>query len=133
MYSSFEQLVSVQPDPEMERSNATHKHFIEALRQTFNVLGGDVWLSKQGDISLSKQDNGPVDRVTHVKVDDVEVDDADVDDAVIRNRFFLLSLGEEEDGNDDGEVSNEGEHIKATKEASSVSKQNKSRKKQKGK
>lgn len=36
-YDAFQQIVNEKPDPEIERSNATHKHFINALTEAFNA------------------------------------------------------------------------------------------------
>ncbi|KAK5633104.1 hypothetical protein RRF57_008818 [Xylaria bambusicola] len=42
-YGIFQQLVANKSDPEIERSNASHKHFINALVEAFEVLGGAAW------------------------------------------------------------------------------------------
>jgi hypothetical protein len=42
MYAAFQQIVSERPDPEIEKSNATHKHFIDALSEAFGALGGNA-------------------------------------------------------------------------------------------
>ncbi|KAF2868102.1 hypothetical protein BDV95DRAFT_580257 [Massariosphaeria phaeospora] len=39
-HDAFQQIVNQTPDPEIERSNATHKHFIDALTEAFHALGG---------------------------------------------------------------------------------------------
>lgn len=46
-YDAFQQIVSQRPDPEIERSNATHKHFINALTEAFDALGGNLWSSNK--------------------------------------------------------------------------------------
>jgi hypothetical protein len=43
MYAAFQQMVNDTPDSEIERSNVTHKHFIEALTEAFEALGGGNW------------------------------------------------------------------------------------------
>jgi hypothetical protein len=43
MYGAFQQIVNDKPDPEIERSNITHKHFIDALTEAFEALGGANW------------------------------------------------------------------------------------------
>ncbi|KAI0506199.1 hypothetical protein F5B22DRAFT_470697 [Xylaria bambusicola] len=42
-YGIFQQLVANKSDPEVERSNVSHKHFIDALVEAFEVLGGNAW------------------------------------------------------------------------------------------
>ncbi|RMY19745.1 hypothetical protein D0866_12721 [Hortaea werneckii] len=45
--SAFERIVSEKPDPEIERANATHKYFFDALTEAFNALGGKSWDSDE--------------------------------------------------------------------------------------
>ena len=40
MYTAFQQIVRANPDPEIERSNAAHKHFINTLSEAYEVFGG---------------------------------------------------------------------------------------------
>lgn len=42
MHQAFQQLAALnpKPDPEMELSNKTHKYFIDALNEVFDLLGG---------------------------------------------------------------------------------------------
>jgi hypothetical protein len=46
-HAAFKQIVTKEPDPELERSNASHKHFIDGLTTAFETLGGPAWLSGQ--------------------------------------------------------------------------------------
>lgn len=39
-YQSFQSLVEERPDPDVEKSNATHLHFISVLAEAFDILGG---------------------------------------------------------------------------------------------
>jgi hypothetical protein len=41
MYAAFQQIVNEKPDPDIERINATHKHFIDALTEAIDALGGN--------------------------------------------------------------------------------------------
>jgi hypothetical protein len=59
------------PDPDIERSNATHKHFINALTEAYNALSG----SSRDSINASSV-GGEVD-----------------DEAIFQNQFSVLSLG----------------------------------------
>jgi hypothetical protein len=45
VYAAFQQIVNDKSDPEIERSNVNHKHFIDALTETFRALGGPNWAS----------------------------------------------------------------------------------------
>lgn len=46
-YAVFQQIVTSNPDLEMEKSNASHKFFIDALTKAFNILGSEAWLSER--------------------------------------------------------------------------------------
>lgn len=43
----FLKIVASNPDPEIQKNNDSHKHWIDGLTNAFNDLGGDSWLSKQ--------------------------------------------------------------------------------------
>ncbi|KAI7101615.1 hypothetical protein KC340_g14431 [Hortaea werneckii] len=85
--SAFERIVSEKPDPEIERANATHKHFIDALTQAFHALGGRSWDSGRALFPESED----------------EVEDEDEDVATLQNQFSSLSLGKAEEGDVDGD------------------------------
>jgi hypothetical protein len=76
----FQQIVAKNSDPEIQRSNVSHKIFIEALTEAFEALGGEVWTSKQ----KSGTDNP---------------DEEDADEIIFTNQFSALGLG----GSDNGE------------------------------
>ena len=40
MHANFQRFTASNPDPEVEKSNASHKHFIDALTDAFEALGG---------------------------------------------------------------------------------------------
>jgi hypothetical protein len=42
-YDWFRELVAATPDPAVERSNKSHKYFIDALTEAFHALGGKEW------------------------------------------------------------------------------------------
>jgi len=79
MYAAFQQIVNEKPDPDIERSNATHKHFIDALTEAFNALGG------------CSRDSGNVSSVEQEAEDELG----------FQNQFAALSLGKAQDGDDD--------------------------------
>jgi hypothetical protein len=80
IHDAFQQAVSQKPDPEIERSNATHKHFINALTQAFDAFGGNLWTSKNDS---SKLEQGSEEEI----------------DSFFSNYFSALSLnGEKADG-----------------------------------
>jgi hypothetical protein len=79
-YELFQQIAAKQPDPEIQRSNASHKVFIDALTEAFEALGGEVWASKQ-------------------KPGTAIPDEEDVDEVIFTNQFSALGL----DGSDNGE------------------------------
>ncbi|KAL7922439.1 hypothetical protein ACQKWADRAFT_320720 [Trichoderma austrokoningii] len=55
-YSQFQQLATVRPSEELERSNVTHKFFIDTLTSAFETLGGKKWLSKEREKGASNND-----------------------------------------------------------------------------
>lgn len=57
MYAAFQQMVNDTPDSEIERSNVTHKHFIEALTEAFEALGGENWADDAGSSSGRDEDD----------------------------------------------------------------------------
>ena len=70
MYAAFQQMVNDTPDPDIERSNFTHKHFIEALTEAFEALGGANW-ANSAESQSERDDN---------------------DDQYFRNAFSVLSV-----------------------------------------
>jgi len=42
----FKQAVEKIPDVDIEKSNVTHRYFIDILEEAFKVLGGDTWMSE---------------------------------------------------------------------------------------
>lgn len=81
-HAAFQQIVNQKPDPEIEKSNATHKHFIDALSRAFYALGGD---------SQALNSNATVED------EDYSVE---VDNLVFKNQYSILSIrgdGEEEE------------------------------------
>ncbi|KAI0100618.1 hypothetical protein GGR51DRAFT_531879 [Nemania sp. FL0031] len=89
-YEGFQRLVANKSDPEVERSNASHKHFIDALVEAFGALGGVAWAEKC--------------RLEGPPPDD---DEADLEQALFANKFAVLSIDgetvlEDEAACDDG-------------------------------
>ncbi|KAI0436552.1 hypothetical protein F4803DRAFT_541846 [Xylaria telfairii] len=62
-YEAFLQLVADKSDPEVERSNASHKYFIDALVEAFESLGGLAWAEKCKTESPSSTDQADLDQV----------------------------------------------------------------------
>lgn len=54
-WQAFQRVEPENVDPDIEKSNQTHKFFIDALQQAFEVLGGKQWESSQDGQRL---DNG---------------------------------------------------------------------------
>ncbi|CAM1507975.1 Fc.00g048230.m01.CDS01 [Cosmosporella sp. VM-42] len=87
-YSAFQQVVTSNPDPELERSNATHKHFIDSLTKAFNILGGEAWLSGKMPDATNNDDE-----------DDIET-------VIFANKFRGLSVEGEQEGDAGSEDEN---------------------------
>ncbi|KAI8656172.1 hypothetical protein NCS55_01272100 [Fusarium keratoplasticum] len=83
--SAFHQLVgsNEDEDEDLKRSNASHKHFIDTLRQAFAILGGDSWKQSQ-----SKQ---------------VSEEDQDVEQVIFENMFQNLTIEADDEGSSEEE------------------------------
>ncbi|KAF6804116.1 hypothetical protein CMUS01_14928 [Colletotrichum musicola] len=46
-HAEFQKFAAAKPDADVEKSNVTHKFFIDALARAFKALGGDDWASGQ--------------------------------------------------------------------------------------
>ncbi|KAI5919301.1 hypothetical protein F4810DRAFT_512283 [Camillea tinctor] len=97
-YGIFQQATENKPDPEVEKSNASHKYFIDALKEAFEALGGQAWLSgqKSGDQRGNSDDD-----------DDVNV--------IFANQFSTLAISQPEGDNDEESTGDEEELIQALK------------------
>ncbi|KAL7909029.1 hypothetical protein GGI35DRAFT_493835 [Trichoderma velutinum] len=80
VYQAFQQLAASNPtpDPEMEKSNASHKYFIDALHEVFEVLGGPTWEQEQQSDSKEAEFDAKL--------------DAEVEMANFSNKFAALSF-----------------------------------------
>jgi hypothetical protein len=52
----FQQIVTQTPDPEIEKSNASHKAFIDALDDSYKALGGEDWEASQESSTVGTLD-----------------------------------------------------------------------------
>ncbi|KAL0940552.1 uncharacterized protein CTRU02_203315 [Colletotrichum truncatum] len=81
-YAEFQQFAEAKPSPEIERSNASHKYFIDALTTAFKALGGDAWVSRE--------------EAGH------DSDEIDIEDTILNNKFSALKVDTDEgDGSSD--------------------------------
>lgn len=115
-HALFQQIVATKPDPEIEKSNVSHKCFIDALTEAFKALGGEEWAST----SKSETSNP---------------DEEDLDEVSFMNKFSTLSIDGPSDG--EGEDAAEGESNgrpkHPAKDSTAKGKKGKRRKKAKGK
>jgi hypothetical protein len=70
----FEKMAGSDPDPELDRSNTCHKHFIDVLKQTFEILGGLAWQSG---------------KEAGQRADDEET----IEEVIFSNKFSALDIG----------------------------------------
>jgi hypothetical protein len=82
----FEQMAGRNPDPELARSNASHKHFIDVLVDAFGILGGEQW------------------EAHHPSPPDASVE-TQMEELIFANKFAVLSHGDADDGSDGQEDS----------------------------
>ncbi|WEW56191.1 hypothetical protein PRK78_001628 [Emydomyces testavorans] len=85
IHAIFRQLVAKHPDPETEKSNVSHKHWIDGLTEALKALGGELWISEQKN---------------EIKGADEE-DEEDEEEAIFTNIFSALRLDGEEVDEDD--------------------------------
>jgi hypothetical protein len=60
MYNVFQQIVNKKPNLEIERSNVTHKHFINALTEAFDALGSNAQGSNKTPSAVEDADKALV-------------------------------------------------------------------------
>lgn len=81
--NAFHQLVGSNEDEGLKRSNASHKHFIDTLRQAFSILGGDSW----------KQNR-------HKQIPE---ESEDMEQVIFANMFKTLTVEAEDEGSSEEE------------------------------
>lgn len=87
-HAVFQQIAARKPDPEIEKGNVNHKHFIDTLTEAFEALGGKTWLDNAQTEGHDEDDN--------------------LDLTTVANKFAALSLSRPGDDNN-GEDEEEGE------------------------
>lgn len=92
-YAAFQQFTAANPDEEVEKANASHKHFIDTLTRAFEILGGNTWAASQ--------------KTEKEATDDLE-------EVIFSNKFSALNLNQQTDG---GAVEEEASENDSTDEA----------------
>ncbi|KAF2237026.1 hypothetical protein EV356DRAFT_497315 [Viridothelium virens] len=93
-YKVFQETVARNPDPELEKSNASHKHFLDSLTKAFEALGGMAWTSSHQTEKTSAQE-----------ADNIE-------EVLFANKFASLNISSHENGNGElEEASDEDEAL----------------------
>ena len=89
-YDIFQQIAAGENDPEIEKSNSSHKHFIDALTEAFGILGGNKWQEGQWPEGKEQTDAGGV-----------------LESVLFANKFNALSVSggppDEQDDQGDGQ------------------------------
>ncbi|KAJ4289980.1 hypothetical protein N0V88_006781 [Collariella sp. IMI 366227] len=104
----FSSVVSENPDPAIEKSNSTHKHFIDALIKAFHALGGKDWNPN------AESKDSPDGDAAHVK--------EELDRLVLQNQFGGLGL-RQIGAEDEEDSDNEDEGEEPTRQAAASSSQ----------
>ncbi|KAK1832037.1 hypothetical protein QBC39DRAFT_257511 [Podospora conica] len=91
-YSVYQKVTASNPDRDIEKSNSSHKAFIDALTQTFDVLGGEVALTA-ANLSESKTDSTPAPTETK----------KDLEELLLSNAFSALDLHDDDGGDYDSD------------------------------
>jgi len=69
----FQVATEQRPDSDVERSNISHRHFIDILEKAFGALGGKTWLQSHDYTA--------------------QHDEESLDDLILANSFATLALG----------------------------------------
>ena len=108
IHAVFQQMAASNPDPEIEKSNASHQYFIHALTEAFDILGGQTWLANGSQKPEDGQD--------------------DIEEVLIANKFHALSLDNVQVGEDAADQEAlVGEHENASAPAASSRQNQRSR------
>ncbi|OAQ99783.1 hypothetical protein LLEC1_07706, partial [Akanthomyces lecanii] len=101
-HETFQQFSST--DPDIERSNASHRHFIDALVEAFDALGGAEYIQERDARAMQEAQQ----RQSKLggNLDDYYDEKEDLEDALFSNRFAALGL---DDSEDDAESGSEAE------------------------
>ncbi len=89
-YTFFVKATADSQSPTLEKQNASHKHFIEALEEILQILGGENWSEDEASAE--------------------HIDDESVEQAILANKFTVLHL----DGADDAQAESDGSEIQQT-------------------
>ncbi|KAI9704576.1 MAG: hypothetical protein M1820_005489 [Bogoriella megaspora] len=84
-YAMFQQIVADDPDPEMKKSNDSHKYFIDCLKRAFEALGGHAWESSQQKQAGTAQEKD------------------DIEEVLFANKFASLALNGFQHDDEEGE------------------------------
>ncbi|KAI1816979.1 hypothetical protein GGS20DRAFT_535631 [Poronia punctata] len=99
LHLTFKQFSAGQDDPDIHKSNESHRHFIDVLTEAFGVLGGVQWAQEK----LSTSSTGP----THSSSTG---DQEDIEQVLFSNTFSALTIDtqgeqdEEEDAASDADL-----------------------------
>ena len=93
-YTIYQEIAATNPESDLERSNASHKHFLDCLTEAFEALGGNAWMSSQQAEEMAAQGTN------------------DVEEILFDNKFASLGLDSQEGGgerDEEEELSDRGE------------------------
>ncbi|KAJ3487856.1 hypothetical protein NLG97_g6314 [Lecanicillium saksenae] len=102
-YETFQQFNSTNPD--IERSNASHKHFIDALVEAFDALGGAEYIQER-DAKAAQEEKRRQAKIDEYEDEDYFDEEEDLETALFSNKFAALGL---DDSEDDAESGSEAE------------------------
>ncbi|CAG8273987.1 unnamed protein product [Penicillium salamii] len=84
----FLKITAATKDPEVQKSNDSHKHWINGLTEAFHALGGNIWKAEKSSRS--------------------DVLDEDEDEVIFANKFSTLSLDSETAAEGEEDIAVEG-------------------------
>lgn len=109
-YAAFQPFAMASPAEQVDKNNASHKHFIDTLTRAFSILGGEAWESAQ-NAGKGKVDDGGAD-----------------EEVTFSNKFSLLNLGSPSKDGADATDESENESADDAQQASAASRRRQQKK-----
>jgi len=91
VHASFQGVAEQKPDSGIERSNVSHRYFIDILEQAFEALGGKTWL--EGHADEEKQEEN-------------------LDELILANSFAMLGVSTDAADEQESEASSDEQKVR---------------------
>lgn len=105
-FEAFQQISS--SDPGVERSNASHKHFIDALVEAFEALGGAEW-TKERDANAAREEKERESKAKSNASESRKYEEDELEEALFSNKFAALDIDDSDDDVESGSDADQGQ------------------------